>query len=208
MDWRELLLLLSFSLSASKVRIIDGISIFSICLISSRKFYAYRFHLLWNQYEIRKLCFPLVDEIYRLSNDIFTLHNIYDNITSFGLVFISVTLVFCLLFQRSSSKKLLILHMVMNTKQLGQPILWCSKGSLGITRQLQKWYFSFAKIKTQCFFASKGHFLSSFLFSKETSNTLYLCFTLSFRLKVPSTLIIQSAWLLDHLFEAWKTKMK
>jgi len=97
----------------------------------------------------------LVDEIYRLSNDIVTLHNIYDNITSFGLVFISVTLVFCLLFQRSSSKKLLILHMVLNTKQLGQPILCCSEGPLGITRQLQKWYFSFAKIKTQCFLLRK-----------------------------------------------------
>lgn len=93
----------------------------------------------------------MVDEIYRLSNDIVTLHNIYDNNTSFGLVFISVTLVFCLLFQRSSSKQLLILHMVMDTKQLGQPILWCSEGPLGITRQLQKWYFSFAKTKTQCF---------------------------------------------------------
>lgn len=97
----------------------------------------------------------MVDEIYRLSNDIVTLHNIYDNITSFGLVFISVTLVFCLLFQRSSSKQLLILHMVMDTKQLGQPILWCSEGPLGITRQLQKWYFSFAKIKTQCFLLQK-----------------------------------------------------
>lgn len=98
----------------------------------------------------------MVDEIYRLSNDIVTLHNIYDNITSFGLVFISVTLVFCLLFQRSSSKQLLILHMVMDTKQLGQPILWCSEGPLGITRQLQKWYFSFAKIKTQCFLLQKA----------------------------------------------------
>lgn len=120
-------------------------------------------------------------------------YNIYDIITSFGLVFISVTLVFCLLFQRSSSKQLLILHMVLNTKQLDKPILWRSEWPIGHNKATAKMVLLFCKNQYTMFFASKGDFLSSFLFSNETSNTIYLCSTLSFRLKVPNTLIIQSA---------------